>query len=209
MSSMRLEVSRRSSDKMRSVVMCVSTILWLGFMALCVRSYWQYDRILWSSVRPTPTGWRATSDTARSIHGILVWDRSTASFWPGTQPDPALRPIQWIHVPIANVRATSYGDAPPIRWLGLGRKRVSGANAAYAYVSHSLLIPFWLPLLLTGALPASAVLSRLRQHFRWRHNADRCLSCGYDLTSNASGICPECGTAIALSSNRIVSRGSV
>jgi len=35
--------------------------------------------------------------------------------------------------------------------------------------------------------------------FRWRtcyEDASHCLNCGYDLTGNVSGICPECGTAI-------------
>jgi uncharacterized paraquat-inducible protein A len=27
--------------------------------------------------------------------------------------------------------------------------------------------------------------------------AGRCLKCGYDLTKNQSGICPECGTPVA------------
>jgi hypothetical protein len=30
-----------------------------------------------------------------------------------------------------------------------------------------------------------------------RRREGRCLSCGYDLTGNVSGVCPECGTAIA------------
>ena len=30
---------------------------------------------------------------------------------------------------------------------------------------------------------------------RWKRG--RCVTCGYDLTGNVSGVCPECGTAIA------------
>ena len=30
----------------------------------------------------------------------------------------------------------------------------------------------------------------------WRRRAGRCLHCGYDLTGNVSGICPECGTPV-------------
>jgi len=31
-----------------------------------------------------------------------------------------------------------------------------------------------------------------------RRRAGHCRSCGYDLTGNESGVCPECGTSIAL-----------
>ena len=30
----------------------------------------------------------------------------------------------------------------------------------------------------------------------WRHFGFLCSSCGYDLTANASGVCPECGRAV-------------
>lgn len=30
-----------------------------------------------------------------------------------------------------------------------------------------------------------------------RHRARRCTRCGYNLTANVSGVCPECGTVIA------------
>ncbi|HEX4797431.1 MAG TPA: hypothetical protein VH370_26795 [Humisphaera sp.] len=35
---------------------------------------------------------------------------------------------------------------------------------------------------------------------RLRKRAGRCLSCGYDLTGNQSGVCPECGTKLQVSS---------
>ncbi len=30
---------------------------------------------------------------------------------------------------------------------------------------------------------------------RYRHGHGLCVECGYDLTGNVSGVCPECGTA--------------
>lgn len=49
-------------------------------------------------------------------------------------------------------------------------------------------IPFGLPLLLLAALLTVV----------WRHCRDRggCVGCGYDLTGNVSGVCPECGTGM-------------
>ncbi|MGD8452132.1 MAG: hypothetical protein PVJ57_09970 [Phycisphaerae bacterium] len=31
----------------------------------------------------------------------------------------------------------------------------------------------------------------------WKRRAGGCTTCGYDLTGNASGVCPECGTPVA------------
>jgi hypothetical protein len=56
-------------------------------------------------------------------------------------------------------------------------------------------LPFWFLCLIT-AVPAS----RLCVHaWRRRRKARRglCARCGYDLTGNVSGVCPECGTAAA------------
>ena len=56
-------------------------------------------------------------------------------------------------------------------------------------------IPWWLPFLLLAAYPTIAFIrGPLR---RWpRSRKGRCLKCGYDLTGNVSGTCPECGTEV-------------
>jgi hypothetical protein len=50
----------------------------------------------------------------------------------------------------------------------------------------------WL-LLVSAVLPAFALWSQLRERHRTRRG--RCTACGYDLTGNVSGVCPECGEA--------------
>ena len=52
-------------------------------------------------------------------------------------------------------------------------------------------VPLWI-LLLPWAGLAALVQMRLR-----RYSPACCLECGYNLTGNASGICPECGTPVA------------
>ena len=56
--------------------------------------------------------------------------------------------------------------------------------------------PFWIPFLVFGIYPAIAfVRGPLR---RWhRRRKGLCVKCGYDLTGNISGVCPECGTTIS------------
>jgi hypothetical protein len=60
------------------------------------------------------------------------------------------------------------------------------------------LIPTWLLALAFGLLPGIR-LARAANRYRlaqqsWRKG--KCLTCGYDLTGNVSGTCPECGTAV-------------
>ena len=48
------------------------------------------------------------------------------------------------------------------------------------------------------ALPMTWLISFLRSWFQVRHRMLRrlCASCGYNLTGNVSGICPECGRSV-------------
>ena len=63
----------------------------------------------------------------------------------------------------------------------------------------TLSVPFLPPLVVSAVLPA-LWLRRVARRRRECRRAGRglCLSCGYDLTGNASGVCPECGAAARL-----------
>ena len=61
----------------------------------------------------------------------------------------------------------------------------------------------WLPLAITDSFPTvllycfgATLVAVVIPPLRWRRRpkADRCEHCGYDLTGNESGVCPECGT---------------
>ena len=55
--------------------------------------------------------------------------------------------------------------------------------------------PIWLPLVLFTAYPTLAFIrGPLRRHRRRKRGL--CVRCGYDLTGNVSGVCPECGTEV-------------
>ena len=61
-----------------------------------------------------------------------------------------------------------------------------------------LIIPYWLPLFLTAIpflIPLALRVRRTRR-LRRRRKLGLCLACGYNLTGNVSGVCPECGTKI-------------
>ena len=56
-----------------------------------------------------------------------------------------------------------------------------------------------LPVLI-ATLPANLCIATVLLRRRDRRKASRpglCVKCGYDLTGNKSGVCPECGKAIA------------
>jgi hypothetical protein len=59
---------------------------------------------------------------------------------------------------------------------------------------RALLFPHWCAAVVFGILP-SMWLVRWRRRRRYRA-AGECRQCGYNLTGNLSGFCPECGTAI-------------
>jgi hypothetical protein len=58
--------------------------------------------------------------------------------------------------------------------------------------------PLWLPVVLFAFLPIRAFIRGpiARRRLRRRRDLGQCMGCGYDLTGNVSGICPECGAAI-------------
>lgn len=57
-----------------------------------------------------------------------------------------------------------------------------------------LAIPYWLLALCFATVPAAWLFRfERRQHYR---PTGRCTACGYNLTGNVSGVCPECGTPV-------------
>ncbi len=60
---------------------------------------------------------------------------------------------------------------------------------------HALQVPLWLLLPLFAAYPVAAFIrGPLRR--RRRRKRGLCVRCGYSLTGNVTGVCPECGWAI-------------
>jgi hypothetical protein len=57
--------------------------------------------------------------------------------------------------------------------------------------SRTVAVGTW-PLAACTTIP-TVVLSRLR---RTRLPVNACRNCGYDLTGNVTGVCPECGQAL-------------
>ena len=109
------------------------------------------------------------------------------SVWHGTKLEPAAT-ARWFDsftVP-AGLEflddATARGSAGPVRWSAF-EDRFAGTG--YEVGLHLSLIAA-----LVATPLAWATLARRRPP------PGHCRSCGYDLTANASGRCPECGAAV-------------
>jgi hypothetical protein len=74
-----------------------------------------------------------------------------------------------------------------------GRMEYLEVRFAHAPGQWTLWLPHWLPILLLSAVPAFALLSRLRR--RRLETRGLCTNCGYDLRASTDR-CPECGAMI-------------
>ena len=92
--------------------------------------------------------------------------------------------------------------------LNLGDARMSDSDPDHTWYCWGVAIPrrfFWLvrySLLIwcvLGVLPSCYLIVRAYRGRISRRTLRRdfCVNCRYDLTGNISGVCPECGTAVA------------
>ena len=98
----------------------------------------------------------------------------------------------------------THAGPPATFGFGQGRYGELGFHvlrfSAPAYLSdpsllgRQIVLPLWLPAL-AALVPGSLALRRFVA--RKRRRSGSCPACSYDLTGNVSGVCPECGTAIA------------
>jgi hypothetical protein len=62
---------------------------------------------------------------------------------------------------------------------------------------RSVTFPYWLPAVCFAFLPALTAVKFWRARARRRREAEGlCSGCGYNLTGNTSGVCPECGAQV-------------
>jgi len=70
-------------------------------------------------------------------------------------------------------------------------------NATVPCHEYSFFVPYWCFLVVALPLPTLGLIRRARRSRRLARSL--CPDCGYALTGNTSGDCPECGTAIKAS----------
>lgn len=57
--------------------------------------------------------------------------------------------------------------------------------------------PLWMPVALLATYPLIVLIRSPARRRRYRRKRGLCIQCGYDLTGNTSGRCPECAKEIA------------
>lgn len=135
----------------------------------------------------------------RFIDAGRPWDEPDGSrfTWERYPPDAPLgyisHPFLWKAADFADHRLAGLQVGFGARHF-VGDVRGSGVRIApgldrhrWARLPLGYIAPF------VSRLPAVWIYSALR---RRRVRKGRCSSCGYDLTANTSGICPECGTVL-------------
>lgn len=142
-----------------------------------------------------------TAKSGRYSEVSTYWDQITLITAPRSiDPDRCPAPFT---ESIADQPTTERGE---LLWSALALNMpVTSTYAGIVSVSHAagptgtiwaVHGPTWLPVVLFALLPACwLAVARSRELLRRRWlRLHVCLTCGYDLTGNESGTCPECGT---------------
>jgi len=167
-----------------SLLLCVATS-WLWISSYFVLHYVGYSF--------EDTAHPSISDDYMSLHwsgGGMVFECVPAMIRSIVTP-PGFR---W---GVSSSKTDIHYPSPPTnspRWLmkviGIGWGSYLGP-----YSIRSLIFPAWIPVILTAVLPTVWLI---RPRGSRRPPLGFCQNCGYNLTGNVSGICPECGTAITV-----------
>ena len=96
-----------------------------------------------------------------------------------------------------------------LRWLGVSlvfggtlllMPRMWGPGPFYIHPSALYIESIMYGMIiLPGTIAAAWLASRKPMLTRMRQARNKCVNCGYYLTGNTSGVCPECGTEVASS----------
>jgi hypothetical protein len=89
----------------------------------------------------------------------------------------------------------TYGLPPPPGWCITTWDCYARDCPRSGFHVKSMRGALWLPLLLFAAYPTIAFIRGPVRRWR-RGRKGHCRKCGYDLTGNVSGVCPECGEAV-------------
>jgi hypothetical protein len=192
--------------RLLNLLAVLSALLCVAVCVVWVRSYFVGEAVIWGGVRPAGPGagvvrWSVNVWSAQGGVGVF-WDELRDSGG-GGGPGPGFtwardRMRVYPYVPIPTLR-----QGRAVRGLGVtlferhsaaGQVTDPTSGAAWgAGRERVMILPYWLPTLATGALPAWRAAARRRGRRRLgRLRRGLCPGCGYDLRATP-GRCPECG----------------
>ncbi|HEY8750526.1 MAG TPA: hypothetical protein VIM11_21260 [Tepidisphaeraceae bacterium] len=182
-----------------SLVLCAATVV------LWVRSFWHEDDI--EKVWHDTSKLQSEMLSGYSIFGIVVL--SYGRFTYATRPHMSSDVEMLWHDERMSFRVRSFPAEKEIglagnRWWNQMGFRITACDKPFCVVAFRskaldwrrqwwINVPHWSVAASFAGPPAWwFVTFRRRRHRR----ANACPTCGYNLTGNTSGICPECGTAV-------------
>jgi hypothetical protein len=134
--------------------------------------------ILWavSNLLTVCFSW-SESHTHKVMNSVFLWPGEIE--WSGVMPSSANSPRDFD----LTMKPRNPGFSPNNRWILHAHFVSNGAPV------HVIILPLWIPLAPT--LVITIVILFLDRRSK---KAGHCLECGYNLTGNVSGVCPECGS---------------
>lgn len=93
------------------------------------------------------------------------------------------------------IQPSRQGGWDPLFGLSTEERREARALSRKQVWNLDLRVPFWAPCILFATSPAIAFIGGPLRRWR-RRRRGVCAKCGYDLTGNVSGVCPECGRKV-------------
>ena len=163
-----------------SLILCVATV------------------VLWAQSYASSAGWYLSRDGGYSefawvsgefyvSHGASVGNRCERQQWGRSPGLHGFSDASSSYRPSLLREARYVTAANRLAWSPIRDDK--GIIASY----RTLRLPCWAPAIAFAFLPAVTLARRIRS--RRRDKIGLCEGCGYDLTANASGVCPECGRA--------------
>jgi hypothetical protein len=172
------------------ILLIASTLLAAAAAALWVRSYWVTDA-LWYSPTPSLEGrtLHFARITLRTCSGGVAWLSVRQDIQMPTDARRAL-PLKYRSEYGWNVGPAE--PLPAVSVLGFTDVFATIAQGGAGSQYRDVHVPCWF-LVVAGSIASAIWLWR-----RWHQplGPGHCQACGYNLTGNVSGVCPECGGVV-------------
>ncbi|GMU84537.1 MAG: hypothetical protein AMXMBFR47_44060 [Planctomycetota bacterium] len=128
---------------------------------------------------------------------VGVGGGSLVVMWRGYSPVPGAETAWWPSLVVGNFEQ---GQSAAVTWSAYGLRpryfRLAGSNG---FVT----VPLWMFFVAFAVMAGALWWSHLR-----RPGAGACKHCGYDLTGNVSGRCPECGVGVERPPGAVMGEGA-
>ena len=191
---------RRWGGQVLAAVSLPALLLCAASAALWVRSYFVPDEAYWTGHRVSADGYKWLDNRLISYRGQLVYRVSSQDYRPLPPGIAEQYAAEYRRRTAAGVNIHRPNLTPPFImpaggwWVrrGFSYSRFGGAMTPTIYNEQSqVTAPHWAVAAAAALLPAVTATRWWRNRRRARPGA--CAGCGYDLTGNVSGVCPECG----------------